>query len=400
MEQPKNNSYIIDYMRVTIKPDKAYSSLSDLTADNILSVLGLDGFIQNATDIGSHDNYTHSYKQGDICVYTTDYSIMDLEQRKTASPEQLSHYCKMGMNICFTGSGCRSFEALNGEGFTWKSFFEKIQAIQNCGFSINYSRIDFAKDDRQGLLDMSIIAEHSRLRKYVSSFRVTKTTEHLLNSDIIETFKGAASACTVTFGNRKSNVFLRIYDKKMEQLCKHKKGSEEYNAVLSVSHWVRCEFEFRNNRANKLVAAMLKLSDLEFSEYLAEVMNNYIRFTEEQHGKTTRRTICFWWTDFLGTVKRSTLQSAPLLKNPFVAACNFLRLSVAPTLEALRRRLGDIGLLSFIKKSANPDHRFKQKHFDIMECSLDNMQDVITDSELWELITPYAVKERVACAVV
>ena len=217
-------------------------------------------------------------------------------------------------------------------------------------------------------------------------------------ADIIETFKGSTSACTVSFGNRKSNIYLRFYDKKMERLCKLKKDSSEFKEVMSIPHWVRCEFEFRNNHANKLVIALLKLSPAQFSEYLSEVMNKYIRFTDTEFGKSTRRTICAWWSDFLGTVKRSTLRSDPIQKNPFLSACNYVRISLAPTLDALRQRLGNNSFLSLIKDSANPDYRFKQKHYDIISCSVDASSELISDVEFWERLIPYAVKERVSCA--
>lgn len=394
----EDNKYIVDYMRVTIKPDKAVTPRADFYADDVLALLGLKDFISNAADIGSHDNYTHTFKQGGIRVYTTDYAIMDAEQRKTAAPKQYEHFCNMGISICFTGSGCRSFEALKGDSFKWRSFCEDVKVVQDSGCAINYSRIDIAKDDHEGLLDMSIIAEHARQRKYVSNFRVSNSQERLLPADILETLKGSNTACTVSFGNRKSNSYVRFYDKKAERLCKCNKGSAEYNEALAIPHWVRCEFELRNKIANKLVASLLKLSDEEFSEFLSEVMNKYIRFTEEQYGKTTRRTICSWWSDFIGTVKCASLKSAPIPKNPLMSAMKYVTNSLAPTLEALRRNLGNNKLLSLIIKSSNPEYRFKQKHYDIANTPLDDGELVFSDPELWELLTPYAVKERAACA--
>ena len=388
MNEDKKQKYIIDFMRVTVKPDIKAAVPCMFTLEAVLGSLGLLVVWDNFVDIGARNNYTHTFCYNNIIVYTTDYAIMSEEERKTATPEQIKHFVNMGVHISMSGQGCRYYESLQKDTFHWKEFCQILQAWQNSGCKLNYSRTDYAMDDYCGLLNMPIIIDCVKERKYVSLFRSRKTQESCLPYDIQSSFKGDKEACTVYLGNKKSNTFVRFYDKRMEQLFKCKPNTDEYNRLLAMPHWVRCEFVFKNLSANKLVAALLEMDEKQFSDYFAQVVNEYIRFTEESSGKSTRRTICKWWSDFLGTVKCAKLVTVPDYISYFRRACNFIK-NISPSLYSVKKRIGDDMFLGLINDAINDGRRLKQRHFEIMHGDI-SCDTAMCDVDFWKFLKPMA----------
>ena len=104
-----------------------------------------------------------------------------------------------------SGSGCRSFETYgNGD---WQKLLDYV--VFNAQ-NITTNRIDIAYDDFIGLLDMNRIVEDTRNKNFVSKFRKCQIIESFDN-DLSET------AYTVEHGRMKSDTYIRIYDKRLEQ---------------------------------------------------------------------------------------------------------------------------------------------------------------------------------------
>lgn len=208
-----------------------------------------------------------------------------------------------GVWLEMSGSGCRSFESY-GCG-DWQ------QLIDYCNLnaeSITINRVDLAYDDFLGFLDIAAIAEDTRKHNFVSKFRSAP--------EIIESIGETETAITVTHGRMKSDVFIRIYDKRLEQ-----------NASDIFSHWVRNEVMLRHDRAAAVVSLLGDQYDYKdgvryliapakpVDELYFMIMNNYLRFIVPSGTDTNRwrAPVADHWAKFCNSITtyRISLFSAP-----------------------------------------------------------------------------------------
>lgn len=165
-----------------------------------------------------------------------------------------------------SGSGCRSFETYgNGD---WQMLLDYVTYNSE---NITVNRLDLAYDDFIGLLDMNSIVEDTRSKNFVSKFRS--------HPEIIETVGDKESAYTVTHGRMGSNIFIRIYDKRLEQ-----------QAQDFTDHWIRNEIMLRHENAAAAIDLLtdqydykdgvryLISSKKEIDEMYFLIMNNYLRY--------------------------------------------------------------------------------------------------------------------------
>ena len=152
----------------------------------------------------------------------------------------------MGVCVEMSGSGCRSWETY-GNGNYDMIFSEIIQGIDSK--EMNITRLDVAYDDFEGVLDLYYLMLAAQHGDYVS---------RLHDIEVIFSNHG----CSVNHGNRKqSNVFIRIYDKKMER------NRDD------IDHWVRCEIKLKDVCAR----GFLKLGGDIRRNYF-DVLNNYLHY--------------------------------------------------------------------------------------------------------------------------
>jgi phage replication initiation protein len=97
-------------------------------------------------------------------------------------------------------------------------------------YSGNFVRIDIAVDDHVGLLDIDKFYSASVDGTWTGKFR-TSSRYSSSNSD------GKDVGTSVYFGSRKSNTFLRVYDKAKE--------------AKRDDHWIRCELEIKKSNSQK-----------------------------------------------------------------------------------------------------------------------------------------------------
>ena len=117
-----------------------------------------------------------------------------------------------------SGQGCRSYESY-GSG-DYEKLFELVRSDPE---NIHLTRLDIAFDDMTGIFDIKIVCDEVRAEHFVAR---TSTYQAI--------YSNAGNA--VYFGSKKSNVFIRIYDKAAERGY----DGDQY-------HWVRCEiFNPRN----------------------------------------------------------------------------------------------------------------------------------------------------------
>ena len=131
------------------------------------------------------------------------------------------------------GEGCREFERI-ANGKTWVDLFELLY-----GMDVVFKRIDITIDDLSGMeISQKYIYKKLRNNEYTSIFK-SETKYHGL---IDEGF-------TIELGGRRSTTQLVIYDKRLEQLQKHK--------ICDESYWVRYEMRFRGAKADAVVLELL-----------------------------------------------------------------------------------------------------------------------------------------------
>lgn len=235
---------LIDYFRVTFK---------ELELSDIIEYLGLENL--NWLEGKARDGWSrHDYFNG-IHLYSCGRDDVGIE---------------------FSGVGCRTLESLNNLTFDWLTLFRWVVDL---GDKANVSRLDVAGDEKDGILDFSTMVKHTRLGKYISKAR----KRIWIDGDEREIMWGASS----------SSTRLRIYDKALER------GVE--------GHWIRAEFQFRDEAADSFIANYLSYGDIGLT--YGGVLLNYLRYTtkapnpEKSHNYDALNT-AKWWEKFVGTSQK------------------------------------------------------------------------------------------------
>ena len=146
--------------------------------------------------------------------------------------------------------------------------------------------------------------------------------------------KGFCSGRTLYLGSRKSELFIRIYDKQLEQNSK-KKGAVSFP-------WVRWEIQLKGARAN--VVSLLLVGGGTLSDITLGILSNYLRIIIKDNVRDSRCSTDPKWKAFLDGVKKIRICS-PKVEKTIDDKRNWLKKQVAPTLAGLYEIDGD---LSFI----------------------------------------------------
>lgn len=377
--------YLIDYFMFVVKPDKHSEFSFPFSFDYLLNEIGLYDLFPSFYNIGGRMHYAETWLYENIRIYCPFSDEFD----------------DMGYCVEMTGQGCRFYEdymrTLFGIEWSWVDLFKKLNHLVNIGCSVNINRVDFAFDDFDGLLEMNTIENCARNREYVSLFRSCKKVEEhskcsfQVNSDFTKFGEGK----TVYFGSRKSNTFCRFYDKLLEQKKHFQNDLEQLEKLNKINHWVRFEIVFKRSVAIKILSAMIRLNEHSFNEWLAEIINGYLRFIDIDNNNVSRCTIKQWWSDFLGVVERAKLKCVGVSSNAFSRALGWFCHSVAPTLSAIVSNVGFDELQNLITEFGTRE-RWKQKHYNISSSS-DLTNPKYSCRQIWELLVPDSVLER--CAV-
>lgn len=362
---------MFDYFRFTVRTDNNSDNPYPVDLSTVYSLLGFsDVTIENFQSIGKGSMYYADYLSFDGISIAIPHS-------ETADV--------MGYMVTMTGTGCRKYEDIIGKKFyCWKPLFNRLQGAVSDGCHINICRLDVATDDKSevengGLLDIDEISRCALNREYVSLFR--------LNTDFVSEFQSVCQSKkgvvgrTISFGNRKSNAYLRFYDKYAERLVNEYNGKLE-NApddFKKLTHWVRMEFEFKRTVALKIVNAFIQLNEKDFFEWFAGVVNTYIRFINPD--SDDKETI-EWWRIFVGTLEKSKLTSGHFKKSDYVSAFRWFERSLAPTLNAMMNRVGAENLINMIEVYGASD-RWKAKHKRISDNKMSVFDSKLSCKEIW-----------------
>lgn len=145
----------------------------------------------------------------------------------------------MGVHLSFTG---RSLRSLAEGGITALSMLDWVLAQGG-----RVTRIDLAIDVFDEDIDIIALAGSPRIKEAPGSARKWNY------------IKGHDGGCTAYIGSRKSEKFLRIYDKAAEQGLKDRK-------------WTRFELEIKGDAAREVALKVGQLSEGEHAAYIKGIM--------------------------------------------------------------------------------------------------------------------------------
>ncbi len=283
-----------------------------------------------------------------------DCEFMELDRGMNGYP-----YCVYfgGVSICYggrddmgvccnmCGKGCRTFETYgNGD---YKALFDVI--LENYSDDVdkrqmNLTRLDVAYDDFDGILDIWTIFKATTSNGYVDN--------KLVQGDFVSRFQNyevtlSSKGLSCGYGSNKSNIYIRIYDKKAEQ------NAEDVN------HWVRCEIQLRKENA---LGFIMLTGDI-CTNYFG-VLNNYLRFIEPSATDSNKRRAktAEWWAKFLETSERLKIFQKPGNKYDIMCLDGYV---YGQCSGAVATMIELVGLKSFLErldevrktKKLNPKYR-------------------------------------------
>lgn len=186
-----------------------------------------------------------------------------------------------------------------------------------------FTRIDLAADDQQGFLDLKEIA-----RKTVNKCEIV-CQAHEGNHNH-GSFGKTVEGHTEYYGSRKSETFVRIYDKAAEQRAKGKAAPD---------HWVRVEFEYKRARAHA-VAAHIATHRADWRNAAKGWFLAYLDFKEPGRDSHKSRWVsCAWWLAFLEYASKVRLVLQKVVKT-VADVKRWIEQQVAPSLFVLASTIG------------------------------------------------------------
>ncbi|MCH3990754.1 MAG: replication initiation factor domain-containing protein [Lactobacillus sp.] len=187
---------------------------------------------------------------------------------------------QMGVMVIFYGSGKKLYEELArncGIHIDWQKIIQEVYLH----FRGHISRIDIAAD----LINYgySIHAIDGKLNQGIYEF-VNGKTKRKIELDRITTFGDSGKVDTIYVGSRRSDSFLRLYNKRKEALNKH---NSYYFQAQRVIDWIRIEAEFKHRTAQKIGEEITYLvAAPRFYPYLVScITNHWILVTNDDEKK-------------------------------------------------------------------------------------------------------------------
>lgn len=247
---------------------------------------------------------------------------------------------RQGVHVIMGGNACRMYTSKVGE--------LELLLLRINGVRGKLTRIDLAVDD---LLTKyysveDVIKCYDR-QEIVSRWR---TIERQLKNDIRT--KIGVKTC-VYFGSIKSDCYLRVYNKTIEQMNREQRKLEEIAAVEEV--WTRWEIVLRRDTAQGVVRLILEHMPL--GTIWSGIMSNYFRLVVRGEDSNYRR----WqaqekWVQFVGAAEPLRLKMYPA-KRDITTLKSWVEHQIAPSLAAIVEAEGAKGLEWIVKETLAADRR-------------------------------------------
>lgn len=361
----------LDWLSVSVRTPKDKDISVIALMQDIVDLMYLGSFYKRAVLVGSSKYYASIYRIDDI-------SFKLAKQFENASYRQ-------GVMIEFTSNGLSNYiHYLTSIGVTLEAVLRDLRSCTVAGYNVNFPRLDICMDDicaegERPLLRMDRIYEAWAEHYFCSRARAIDRDHKLdFKSDDGNLFKDG-KVCdhkkkdkigrTIYFGSRKSSVCVRFYDKRVEQQQKGRVVPD------NVKHWVRCEYEFHQERACAVVAMLIDNDWDEFVQQYVRCVLGHLRFIVPDDSNRSRCSTCRWWVKFLDNVCRAEHFFIP----PKQAlqgdkTVSWLRRSVLPTVWAYISTVGTDVFLNEVVEQGRDNIGFRQLQFisDYINCDEHN----------------------------
>lgn len=161
----------------------------------------------------------------------------------------------MGVMIKFSAQALAYYTNLTG-----LEPYQILQKMQSPLYTVRCSRVDIAFDFIDESVSINEIYQaysNKMMRIYQLREHLGKIEKHLTDYYFTAIFKNSECA-TIYFGKRASNILLRIYNKKNEQIENHGTRLRE---AQQCEEWTRFEIEAKSSFAHELTHDMIAIQD-------------------------------------------------------------------------------------------------------------------------------------------
>lgn len=287
----------------------------------------------------------------------------------------------MGICVRFSAYAYAAYkEAYMAQFQTEMNIADFLRMVQDDVYTTRLSRIDLTADyydysdellpDRQ--LSPDLVYERLKDGSYVVRNRNDRQSARNMSA-----LDREGRYETVYIGSRrgKTNGFLRIYDKKQEQI---QTMGYRYDEALQHESWVRFEASFLHDAAHQLTEQLLSegMTAQDLQRWIARHITDKYRFVRPETGEATEFT-----ADLMGVAAGSSVAA---LSTPSPRD-NSLR-------QSIRYLRNGSGLYSTLFKVANiwgPEAA--RELMDFLLCEYEQYQDALLDGEY-----PYKLRELTA----
>jgi phage replication initiation protein len=249
----------------------------------------------------------------------------------------------MGIHVTISGKAIpevvRSYRASQaidtpfGQGFSvsFDSSFmiDFLRAVKEIG---QVSRIDLAIDDFGcKYFSTDDLVQALTDGRCVSKFRTWRNVCE-------KTMTGEKTGHTVYMGSRTSEIFLRVYDKRLEQ---RKQGMDGQTPIDT--EWIRWEFELKGDRANQVMDALISRDSI--GSVCFGLLSNYFRIINLDNNNRSRCSVDPLWEKFIDRIRPLKLY-VPDSPKTLEDKKQWVLTQVMPTLAGIV--IADSGSLEFI----------------------------------------------------
>ena len=312
---PPENRSLLDWVAFTLKVENPLE---------VLAVAGLSPSLFTDFQYG-FSGYRKSLRFGGISVY-----YLGREG--------------MGCHLEMSGQGCRQFEGQFTEN-PWPVLFNSVLSAGG-----NFTRLDLAIDTVDGSLPLgkvyTALQDHDlQVRSRFGEWR--RILKGSFNKGEMVTGE------TIYLGSSKSHVMFRIYNKAQE------------SGIMG--DWIRFELQLREKRAQEV--ARIFNSAVTVGSLACGVINNYFAIINNDDSNTTRCTLQPWWSAWLESTEKISLNTEKALK--YVSdTMEFIKRQYAPSLAMINKHLGEVPFKEFVREVlADGGVRMGAKHEQILAAS-------------------------------
>lgn len=242
----------------------------------------------------------------------------------------------MGVLCEMSGTGCRTWEKYGNSDYD--GLFSEI--IDNYSSDadkrqMNLTRLDVAYNDFVGILDLPLLLRETELHNFVSRFSDWEV-------------RNGNKGMSVNHGSKKSNIFIRCYDKRLEQRVEDK-----------IDHWVRFEIQLRKECAFGFIKSPGNLHTKYF-----QLVNNYLRYIIPTNNVTNCSLLdtAPFWLNFVDNAEKLSVFFKPADNYNFAKLYGYVNNQLS---GAISTYIDTVGVEQFLKdishsishKKLNPKYK-------------------------------------------